>query len=272
MCLTAAVVQEGIDLDISGRLSDVEEDQRNTRLLVSRLDSVIKQQNVIIASLDRKVSDLRAIIDEQRQYVVGAVRLASESNKRSHLSSKLHKQDFLQKKANDCQYEKLMLAKEPEDIHTATRNYDKDTRKQTEHRRQVGGGIAFSVYLDHDETLASHQTVKFNQVLLNEGNGYSPQTGIFECQEGGVYMFTFAIGQRDANHYMWAELMLNGKNVIDAVVDTYHQYQDLQGGNTAILRLSPGDRVWIDATHNGSHVEGSGSLRLTSFSGLFLYN
>ncbi|XP_045161752.2 GATA zinc finger domain-containing protein 14-like [Mercenaria mercenaria] len=145
-------------------------------------------------------------------------------------------------------------------------------RRPLRTQRQAFGGIAFSVYLDHDATVAQHQTVKFNKVITNDGGGYSAQTGVFTCAEGGVYMFTFSIGQRDQGHYMWAELMVNSKNMIDAVVDTYHPAQDLQGGNTVILRLNAGDRVWIDATHNGSHVEGSGTLRLTTFSGLYLYS
>ncbi|XP_052802965.1 complement C1q subcomponent subunit B-like [Mya arenaria] len=139
-------------------------------------------------------------------------------------------------------------------------------------RRQGFGGIAFSAYLDHDVTLGQHQTLKFNKVLVNDGTGYSPNTGAFTCPEGGTYMFTFVIGQRDANHYMWAELVLNSANVIDAAVDTYHQYQDLQGGNTVILKLKQGDEVWVDATHSGSHVEGSTTLRLSTFTGLYLYS
>ncbi|XP_052792999.1 complement C1q-like protein 3 [Mya arenaria] len=111
-----------------------------------------------------------------------------------------------------------------------------------------------------------------DKVLANDGTGYSPNTGAFTCPEGGTYMFTFVIGQRDANHYMWAELVLNSANVIDAAVDTYHQYQDLQGGNTIILKLKQGDEVWVDATHNGRHVDGSTTLRLSTFTGLYLYS
>ncbi|XP_052793011.1 complement C1q-like protein 3 [Mya arenaria] len=111
-----------------------------------------------------------------------------------------------------------------------------------------------------------------DKVLVNNGTGYSPNTGVFTCPEGGTYMFTFVIGQRDANHYMWAELGLNSANVIDAAVDTYHQYQDIQGRNTVILKLKQGDEVWVDATHSGSHVEGSTTLRLSSFTGLYLYS
>ncbi|XP_060560092.1 GATA zinc finger domain-containing protein 14-like [Ruditapes philippinarum] len=150
-------------------------------------------------------------------------------------------------------------------------NETPERRRNLVSPRQSFGGIAFSVYLDHDATISQHETVKFNKIITNDGGGYSAQTGVFTCSEGGVYMFTFSIGQRDQDHYMWAELMVNSMNMIDAVVDTYHPSQDLQGGNTVIVRLKQGDRVWIDATHNGSHLEGSGSLRLTTFSGLFLY-
>ena len=39
--------------------------------------------------------------------------------------------------------------------------------------------IAFSAYLSADETLGKKQHVKFDKVLLNDGNGYEASTGIF---------------------------------------------------------------------------------------------
>jgi len=57
---------------------------------------------------------------------------------------------------------------------------------------------------------------------------------------------------------------------MDAVVDTYHNYQDLQGGNAVVVRLNLGDTVWISCD-NEDHIEGSSGLRVTSFTGLYLY-
>ena len=72
---------------------------------------------------------------------------------------------------------------------------------------------------------SSYNCLTYSQIITNDGDGYDASTGIFTCSEAGVYMLTFSIGQRDQGHYMWAELMLNSKNLIDAVVDTYHPSQ-----------------------------------------------
>ena len=39
--------------------------------------------------------------------------------------------------------------------------------------------IAFSAYLSADKHLGKNQHIKFDQVLLNDGNGYEASTGIF---------------------------------------------------------------------------------------------
>ena len=63
---------------------------------------------------------------------------------------------------------------------------------------QIGAvGVAFSTFLDHDvDNLGADQVIVFNQVQLNDGNGYSKQTGAFTVPISGVYVFTFFIGKR----------------------------------------------------------------------------
>ena len=70
------------------------------------------------------------------------------------------------------------------------------------------------------------------------------------------------------NDYQWCLFSFQ----LDAVLETYHTTQDLQGGNTGNLLLAKGDSVSI--RHNdglGSHLEGSNRLRITSFSGFLIY-
>ncbi|XP_053378706.1 uncharacterized protein LOC123526174 [Mercenaria mercenaria] len=140
-------------------------------------------------------------------------------------------------------------------------------------KRQGSEGIAFTVYLDHDVDFGAHQTIKFNQIITNEGNGYSPHSGVFTCPEGGMYMFSFFVGQNDETvpRGIVAELMVNSKNVLDAIVDSHSPGQDITGGNVAVIRLNQGDVVWVDSRFAGDHAEGSANLKLTSFSGVYLF-
>ena len=60
---------------------------------------------------------------------------------------------------------------------------------------------------------------------------------------------------------------------VDAIVDSIHGGQDVQGGNAANLMLSKGDSVMVRHHESsvGGHLEGSNALRITSFSGFLVY-
>ena len=109
----------------------------------------------------------------------------------------------------------------------------------------------------------------FLQVLLNDGNGYNIHSGVFTCSESGVYLFSYFIGERDQNQVR-VRLVKNSALENNAVSDTEHAYQDLQGGNVAIFRANSGDIVSIEIEAN-EHLEGSASYRFTTFSGALLY-
>lgn len=87
-----------------------------------------------------------------------------------------------------------------------------------------------------------------------------------------MYYFTFFIGERGSASPRGAEnyLKINSVNVIDVVVETYHFGQDLQAGNAVVVRVNEGDRVWVSGGAR-THIEGSNGLRLSTFTGLFLY-
>ncbi|VDH89622.1 Hypothetical predicted protein [Mytilus galloprovincialis] len=86
------------------------------------------------------------------------------------------------------------------------------------------------------------------KIITNEGNGYNVNTGSFTCPESGMYLLFFSIGERGDTipRGAYIYLMVNSVNVIDAVVDSYHNTQDLQGGNTVIIRLKAGDVVFTE--------------------------
>ncbi|XP_060589481.1 complement C1q-like protein 3 [Ruditapes philippinarum] len=141
-------------------------------------------------------------------------------------------------------------------------------------KKSVDGRIAFSAFLDHDADFGAGQTIKFNQIITNEGNGYNIHTGVFTCPEAGMYMFTFFIGERGVGEgvtQMYADFKVNSQNVIGAVAETRHNGEDAQGGNSVVIRLKQGDVAWLSNRDDGYHIEGDVS-RISSFTGLFLYS
>lgn len=64
--------------------------------------------------------------------------------------------------------------------------------------------------------------------------------------------------------------MKNGKKINAGVTDPFHEYQDLQGGNVAIIRVQSGDAIWVQSFHqNDATIYGIQGF--TTFSGVLLY-
>ena len=65
--------------------------------------------------------------------------------------------------------------------------------------------------------------------------------------------------------------MVNNNPRAEAVAQGKHDYQDLQGGNSIIIKLHKGDKVWVQK-YTGSVLEASQNFRMSSFSGVLLYS
>jgi hypothetical protein len=83
-------------------------------------------------------------------------------------------------------------------------------------------------------------------------------------------MFSYFFGHGYHIGQIWLELMHNGDRVNAAVTDAFHDWQDLQGGNVAIIQVRTGDRIWVQAYH-ANDAEIYGEEGFTTFSGTLLY-
>ena len=115
------------------------------------------------------------------------------------------------------------------------------------------------------------QVIKFKTVILNEGSGYDPATGHFTAPSAGVYQFSYFIGHNtDPPSQTWVRLMVKGNAVNSAVADSFHNGEDLQGGNVGVVRLNTGDKAWIESWHQSDAVYNAG-YQFTTFSGVLIY-
>ena len=132
--------------------------------------------------------------------------------------------------------------------------------------------VAFSAVMDHiigDVRIG--QVIRYNKILLNEGHHYDSITGIFTAPTTGVYQFSFFLGHNGNDHVQaWIQLMVEGQSKAGAVVDAFHDWQDIQGGNMVIVRLNANDRVWMEEFHeNSGRIYGDTGF--TTFSGSLLF-
>ncbi|XP_053400812.1 complement C1q tumor necrosis factor-related protein 3-like [Mercenaria mercenaria] len=135
--------------------------------------------------------------------------------------------------------------------------------------RQEREQVAFSAYLKHDlSNLGPGHTIQYGATVLNEGNAFNVNTGIFTVPVSGVYLFSFAC-EDYRNHRIYADILVDGTRkslVLEGPVANAHS----MGTNVVILRLTKGQAVWvaIDAGGNDDLLQNSA----TTFSGAFLYH
>ena len=136
-----------------------------------------------------------------------------------------------------------------------------------------GTGIAFSAYLSHEVNhMAIGHTIKCDKVLINDGNAYSPYTGAFTVPETGVYFLTFHIDAYSLHDETIVKLVVNNRNIVDADAKPGGVYGHQASGNSAIIQLNSGEKVWLEIYQvNDVQLYGSDAFRLTTFSGFMLY-
>ena len=64
--------------------------------------------------------------------------------------------------------------------------------------------------------------------------------------------------------------MINGDRVVEAEAEAEHSQQDLQGGNSVVVKLDKDDEVWIQQ-QDGTNLGSWNNFRASSFSGVLLY-
>ncbi|XP_043914872.1 C1q-related factor-like isoform X2 [Protopterus annectens] len=87
-------------------------------------------------------------------------------------------------------------------------------------------------------------SIVFDNVLVNYGNGYNKQTGIFTCTIPGVYTFNYSLLPKMDSGDTALLLIKNGDKI-----NYIHSINTAGNAQTAslnaVLHLSVGDRVWV---------------------------
>ncbi|XP_072037426.1 uncharacterized protein [Amphiura filiformis] len=126
---------------------------------------------------------------------------------------------------------------------------------------------AFSVVRSTSFTPSSAgQALPFEQVHTNFGDDFDTASGQFTCETPGIYLFTYNIAT-----YPSDPLVCLFKND-DKINCVYRHTQSKMevSTNTAILQLSPGERVWIWCRDSGKEIY-SNAHQYTTFSGVLLH-
>ena len=107
--------------------------------------------------------------------------------------------------------------------------------------------------------------VQYDKILLNDGNGFGPTTGIFTAPRPGTYLFNFAGVDLPGNEELVVGLYKNG-NLIGSFYAVNHGAAPIP----SILRLAADDAIQMSIITPNGMLFGNPSNAFTHFTGVLL--
>merc|ERR550517_190734 len=130
-----------------------------------------------------------------------------------------------------------------------------------------------SVYFDAFRSKAydggGEENLTLNGTHCNVGSGMDPDTGIFTCPIGGLYMFVFHVATHD-NKKALLSIRLNGEEVA-SVFDQNHKdnHKNSMAGTNILIHVKAGDEVVVYA-YTGTWLADFAMNHYTHWVGLLL--
>lgn len=115
--------------------------------------------------------------------------------------------------------------------------------------------VAFYVHLTTSlPSPGANQIIKFDHVMVNIGNGYHNNTGVFIVPTSGVYVFSWSIRLKGGSVHS-AELVVNNETHGKVYLDASHLDGHVSAGS--IARLQAGDDVYMRVKAGVCHNRGA---------------
>lgn len=115
----------------------------------------------------------------------------------------------------------------------------------------TGRVVAFTAKLNTAHSTPYHSGVlKLVDVLVNEGEAYSPDTGIFTCPLEGFYHFTVHMS---VNGRAQCAIFKNGESLASVYHTSLPDKCSQVASVSSTVQLSEGDMVWVNLWGHGRH-------------------
>lgn len=115
--------------------------------------------------------------------------------------------------------------------------------------------VAFYVHLTTSlPSPGANQIIKFDHVMVNIGNGYHNNTGVFIVPTSGVYVFSWSIWLKGGSVHS-AEFVVNNETHGKVYLDSSHLDGHVSAGS--IARLQAGDDVYMRVKAGVCHNRGA---------------
>jgi hypothetical protein len=115
-------------------------------------------------------------------------------------------------------------------------------------------------------TFGNHRVIPFNNVILNEGQGFNVNTHIFTCPVSGTYNFQTSLLSTGGSAVV-TEIVKEGNRLVQAHAQPFRNTH-AQGFNSVFTKCDKGENVWVRLDRYGDKVH---SESFTTFSGFLLW-
>ncbi|XP_053404900.1 uncharacterized protein LOC123555671 [Mercenaria mercenaria] len=146
-------------IEVETKLKESENEITFLRQTTILQKKIIENQEIRIQSLETEAASQRDIINADREKA--AVTNREIKGLRNKLRTLLNKVIPFE----------TSLKQEKTSLKNKIRSSDQNNVQLP--RQAIGGGIAFTAYLDHDADYGADQTLKYNKIITNDGNGYN---------------------------------------------------------------------------------------------------
>ncbi|CAG2254553.1 unnamed protein product [Mytilus edulis] len=132
--------------------------------------------------------------------------------------------------------------------------------------------LFYAVIVKRAFTLNKHSTIVFETVIINEGDHYNKNDGVFVAPQNGIYMFSWTVATVNV-HYIVTELVVE-----DEVVTTTGE-KEIDSGSltsasmTVFYRMKRDEHAWIRTNNWGTEnfVHSTGNYPQSSFLGILIH-
>jgi hypothetical protein len=136
----------------------------------------------------------------------------------------------------------------------------------------VSPNIAFHAKNVKNRNPVAGDTIVFTDIVLNLGESYNTDTGVFTVPLGGIYLFTVQLCIYKSQPFDY------GLVIDDVYIDKARYRHNNNGASchklTTTVSVKPGNKVWVKVIY----LSGSGQILLhsdtsywTSFSGVLIH-
>ena len=204
------------------------------------------------ATIEERLDDIEAaaIIIEQR---LDEVEMAVNETLPDDLAEQVRQlENITETQQNDINKLEVTVNDLDDEIN-ALQNAD-DSFEQRISQLEDGGGsmnnmsIGFHARLTDYNDIPSGTPILYDNVMVNVGNRYSPETGIFTADISGLYFFTqYWLSNYD--HYQWLNIYKNGVEQCKSHGDgNSNDYDNNAPSCSAAMVLLPGDQVYVSSS------------------------